>query len=139
MTTPKDNVIKSIDKAKADLERALEDLEHMPAFDVDGLGYAAHVLHNYLTVIEGTTELLMMSLEEYPDENLLPLNAGCCSICPTCAYLDDEPCRNPDQAVSSVEAYGINVIALQKSAGLPHYGGKNTVTYVGMILFDKVH
>ena len=70
MTTPKDNVVKSIDKAKADLERALEDLEHMPAFDVDGLGYAAHVLHNYLTVIEGTTELLMMSLEEYPDENV---------------------------------------------------------------------
>jgi predicted metal-binding protein len=81
--------------------------------------------------------LLARIKKEYPGEDLLPLNAGCCSICPKCAYLDGELCRNPDQAVSSVEAYGINVIALQKSAGLPHFGGKNTVTYVGLILFDK--
>jgi hypothetical protein len=31
----------------------------------------------------------------------------------------------------------MNVIALQKSAGLPYYNGKNSVTYVGMILFNK--
>jgi predicted metal-binding protein len=81
--------------------------------------------------------LLEKIREKYPEENLLPLSAGCCSICPSCAYLDDEPCRNPDQAVSSVEAYGINVTALQKSAGLPYYNGKNTVTYVGLILFNS--
>ena len=73
----------------------------------------------------------------YPEEELLPLDKGCCSICPRCAYLDKEPCRNPDEALSSIEAYGMNVIALQKSAGLPYYGGKNTVLYVGLILFDK--
>ena len=73
----------------------------------------------------------------YPEEELLPLDKGCCSICPKCAYLDKEPCRNPDEALSSVEAYGMNVIALQKSAGLPYYGGKNTVLYVGLILFNK--
>lgn len=73
----------------------------------------------------------------YPDENILPLAAGCCNFCERCAYLDKEPCRNPDQAVSSVEAYGMNVIALEKSAGLPYYNGKNSVTYVGLILFDK--
>jgi predicted metal-binding protein len=103
------------------------------SFDMKGMLEAAGVhetvFRNLLKGIRG----------KYPGENLLPLNAGCCSICPTCAYLDDEPCRNPDQAVSSVEAYGINVIGLQKSAGLPPYGGKNTVTYVGLILFNKVH
>jgi predicted metal-binding protein len=72
----------------------------------------------------------------YPEEDFLPLNAGCCSICEKCAYLDQEPCRHRDMAVSSVEAYGINVIALQKSAGLPYYHGKNNVCYVGMILFN---
>jgi predicted metal-binding protein len=75
---------------------------------------------------------------EYPLEEILPLSAGCCSICERCAYLDQEPCRFPDQAVASVEAYGMNVIALQKSGGLPYNNGKNTVTYVGLILFDKM-
>jgi predicted metal-binding protein len=74
---------------------------------------------------------------KYPSEDLLPLNAGCCSICEKCAYPDGEPCRHPDQAVSSVEAYGMNVIALEKSAGIPYYNGKNTITYVGLILFGQ--
>jgi len=73
---------------------------------------------------------------DYPGEIILPLHAGCCSICPRCAYLDREPCRHPDQAVASVEAYGMNVLALQKSAGLSYYHGKNTVTYVSLILFE---
>jgi predicted metal-binding protein len=73
----------------------------------------------------------------YPAEEILALDVGCCNICGRCAYLDKEPCRNPDQAASSVEAYGMNVIGLQKSAGLPYNNGKNCVTYVGMILFEK--
>jgi predicted metal-binding protein len=72
----------------------------------------------------------------FPQENILPLNAGCCSLCERCGYPDGKPCRNPGEAVSSVEAYGINVIALQKSAGLPYYHGKNNVCYVGLILFN---
>jgi predicted metal-binding protein len=75
--------------------------------------------------------------QTYPSEAFLPLNKGCCSICERCAYLDKEPCRYPDQAAPSVEAYGMNVIALQKSAGVPYYHGKNHVCYVGLILFDS--
>jgi predicted metal-binding protein len=81
-------------------------------------------------------DLLERIRKRYPSEELLPLSAGCCSLCEKCGYLDREPCRHPDQAVSSVEAYGMNVIALQKSAGLPYYHGKNKVCYVGLILFD---
>lgn len=81
-------------------------------------------------------DLLGKIRNKYQMKNILPLNAGCCSICEKCAYLDNEPCRNPDQAVSSVEAYGMNVIALEKSAGVPYYHGKNTVCYVGLILFN---
>jgi predicted metal-binding protein len=74
--------------------------------------------------------------KHFPEEDILPLDAGCCSVCPKCAYLDRKPCLHPDQAFSSVEAYGMNVIALQKSAGLPYYHGKNNVCYVGLILFN---
>jgi predicted metal-binding protein len=100
-------------------------------FDVKGW-FAGARIHN-----EVFRELLDKIRKKYPDEPILPLNAGCCSVCEKCAYMDREPCRHPDQAVSSVEAYGMNVIALQKSAGLPYYLGKNSVIYVGLILFDK--
>ncbi len=82
-------------------------------------------------------ELLGKIRAKYPGEDILPLNAGCCSVCEKCAYLDKEPCRHPDQAASSVEAYGMTVIELQKSVGLPYYGGKNSLIFVGMILFNK--
>jgi predicted metal-binding protein len=73
--------------------------------------------------------------QNYPLDAVLSLNAGCCNVCEKCAYLDRDPCRHPDLAVSSLEAYGMNVIALQKAAGIPHYHGKTTVCYVGLILF----
>ncbi|MGD0152685.1 MAG: DUF2284 domain-containing protein [Thermacetogeniaceae bacterium] len=76
---------------------------------------------------------------KYTFSEMLPLNAGCCSICERCAYLDQEPCRHPDLAVSSVEAYGIDVMALEKNAGIPYYNGKDTVSYVGLILFNEGH
>lgn len=82
-------------------------------------------------------DLLTRVRTKYDFKDILPLNAGCCSVCERCAYLDNLPCRHPDQAVSSVEAYGINVIALEKSAGIPIYHGKNTVGYVGLILFNE--
>jgi len=82
-------------------------------------------------------DLLDKVRSKYKFREILPLNAGCCSICEKCAYLENLPCRYPDLAVSSVEAYGINVIALEKSAGIPIYHGKNTVAYVGLILFEE--
>jgi predicted metal-binding protein len=80
-------------------------------------------------------ELLVNVRGKHHLSDLLPLNAGCCSLCPRCAYLDNEPCRNPDRAVASVEAYGIDVMSLVAGAGIPYYNGKNTVSYVGLILF----
>jgi predicted metal-binding protein len=99
-------------------------------FDMKGMmeGAKAHkaILQN----------LLQSLRKRYPQEDILPLDAGCCSHCEKCAYLDRESCRHPDLAVSSLEAYGMNVIALQKSAGVPYNHGKNKVCYVGMILFN---
>jgi predicted metal-binding protein len=101
------------------------------SFDFKGMLAAAEVHGGIFKDLVGRIR------KTYPLEEILPLSAGCCSICDRCAYLDQEPCRFPDQAVASVEAYGMNVIALQKSAGLPYNNGKGKVTYVGLILFDK--
>ena len=100
-------------------------------FDMKGMLAAAKIHEKvFRTLLAGIRK-------EFPEEEILPLNAGCCSLCEKCGYFTQEPCRHPDQAVSSVEAYGINVIALQKSAGLPYYKGKESVIYVGLILFNK--
>ena len=67
MTTSKDKVVTSISKAKADLEQALADLEHLPSFDSGTIAFAAHALSNFLAVINGTTELLLLSLKDYDE------------------------------------------------------------------------
>ncbi|HWR05611.1 DUF2284 domain-containing protein [Sporomusa sp.] len=72
---------------------------------------------------------------KYPSLDMLPLNAGPCLYCPRCGYLDNEKCRFPDKAISSVEAHGIDVMNLEKVCGIPYYNGKNTVSYVALILF----
>jgi len=66
---------------------------------------------------------------------ILPLNAGPCNYCTKCAYLVGEVCPFPDKAVSSVEANGIDVMALVKACGIPYNNGENTVSYVALILF----
>ncbi|MCR4435555.1 MAG: DUF2284 domain-containing protein [Clostridiales bacterium] len=100
-------------------------------FDVKGMEEATKV-H------EATFRRILAHIRnKYQFKEMLPLNAGCCSLCPRCAYLDKEPCRHPDEAVSSVEAYGIEVMTLEKSCGIPIYNGKNTVSCVALILFNE--
>lgn len=70
MTTLKDRVITSIAKAKAGLEQALADLEHLPAFDPGTMAFAAHALNNFLSVIHASAELLLISLKDYPEERV---------------------------------------------------------------------
>ena len=71
-----------------------------------------------------------------PDFKFIVLGAGGCSLCERCAYLDGEPCRSPEDAMVSVEACGIDVMALMKDNGLKYYNGKNTVTFIGGLLYS---
>ncbi len=64
------------------------------------------------------------------------LTAGGCGKCATCAAVTGEPCRFPDQAVSSLEAYCMNVSRLCGKCGMKYINGANTVTYFAMCLFD---
>jgi signal transduction histidine kinase len=56
--SPKEEAIAAIDRARSEMEEALGKLEQFPMFDSGNIGYAAHALQSYLTVINGTTQLL---------------------------------------------------------------------------------
>lgn len=49
----------------------------------------------------------------------LLLTAGGCSVCPVCAKVEDKPCRFPDKAISSLEAYCMQVSRLRQPAACP--------------------
>ena len=63
----------------------------------------------------------------------LVLGAGGCGICTRCSKRDNEPCRFPTKAIYSLEAYGIDVYALSKSADMKYINGQNTVTYFSAV------
>ena len=65
----------------------------------------------------------------------LHLAAGGCRVCPVCAKRTMEPCRHPDRALASLEAYGVNVSALARAGGMKYTNGQNTVTYFGALFF----
>lgn len=68
--------------------------------------------------------------------DVLHLGAGGCGVCKVCSKRTGEPCRFPEKAMASLEAYGINVSELAKSAGMKYINGQNTVTYFGAVLFN---
>ena len=67
----------------------------------------------------------------YPD--VLPMGAGTCSICEKCTY-PDAPCRFPDKAIPSMEAYGLWVSKVCQLSGVPYNNGKLTITYTSCYL-----
>jgi len=67
--------------------------------------------------------------------NALHLSVGGCGICPICAKRIDSPCRFPDKAMASLEAYGVNVSRLAAASGMKYINGQNTVTYFGAVFF----
>jgi predicted metal-binding protein len=93
------------------------------SFDYEGM-MKAKEFHNRLT-----TELHEQFGKIHP-----VFGAGSCGVCEKCAY--PEPCRFPDKRYSSIEAAGINVTELSRTAEVKYNNGPNTVTYFSMILFD---
>lgn len=74
--------------------------------------------------------------EEHGLSKVLHLCAGGCGVCKTCAKQTGEPCRFPQKAMPSLEAYGVNVSALAKASNMKYINGQNTVTYFGAVLFS---
>ena len=65
--------------------------------------------------------------------HVLPLGAGCCTRCRACTY-PDGPCRFPEEAVSSMEAYGMLVLQVCRDNGLTYYYGPDKIAYTGCFL-----
>lgn len=65
----------------------------------------------------------------------LVLGAGACKLCDTCSYLEDQPCKHPEDALYSLEAHGIDVMKMMAENGLTYNNGANTVTYVGGVFW----
>ena len=59
---------------------------------------------------------------------------GGCSLCPSCTY-PDAPCRHPDLALPmpSLEALGVDVVALSRACGIRYNNGPDTVTYFSAV------
>ena len=69
---------------------------------------------------------------QYPD--MLAVGTGGCTQCKTCTY-PDQPCRFPEKAISSMEAYGLLVNQVCTDSGLQYNYGPNTIAYTGCFLF----
>lgn len=65
--------------------------------------------------------------------NALALGAGCCTVCAQCTY-PDQPCRFPEQQISSMEAYGILVLEVCKANGLTYFYGSDKMAYTSCFL-----
>lgn len=83
---------------------------------------------------------LALALRKVFDERqiakALHLGAGGCGVCAVCAKRTNDPCRHPELAMPSLEAYGVNVSHLAGVAGMKYTNGADTVTYFGTVLFS---
>ena len=68
---------------------------------------------------------------EHPD--CLPMSTGRCTVCETCAC-PDAPCRAPELAIPSMEAYGLVVSRTCQDSGVAYYYGPGTLTYTACVL-----
>ncbi len=81
-----------------------------------------------------TADAIEEKVKEYCS-HYLQLTAGGCNRCKQCAQITGEPCRMPDRAISSVEAYCMDCSQLATASDMLYINGVNTVTYFGMFLF----
>ncbi|MDP4133485.1 MAG: DUF2284 domain-containing protein [Bacillota bacterium] len=82
------------------------------------------------------TDQIAKSANQEIKTPILQLSAGGCRICDICAKKNDKPCRYPDKALASLEAYGIFVAKMAEKAGMKYINGVGTVTYFGALLFN---
>ncbi len=97
------------------------------SFDIEGMQEAGK---NHVWLSQRIEAFMMPVLEKH-----LHLTCGGCRLCERCAKLDGLPCRKPEQALSSMEGYGIDVYNTCKPTELKYINGQNTVTYFGIVLF----
>jgi signal transduction histidine kinase len=63
-------VAQAIEDARAQLDRALFELDQLPAFDASTVGFVAHAMNNYLTITDATVSLLSHALRGHPNRDI---------------------------------------------------------------------
>ena len=72
--------------------------------------------------------------KQYPE--MLAVGAGACTRCKVCTY-PDQPCRFPEKAFASMEAYGMLVTQVCKANNMKYYHGPCTIAYTSCYLLEK--
>lgn len=65
------DVAQAIENAKLDLDKALVELDRLPALDPSAVAFVAHAMSNYLNVTEAVLELLRGALVDHPHPEVL--------------------------------------------------------------------
>lgn len=97
------------------------------SFDIEGMGEAKR---RHVQITQKVEEMAKPLLGKH-----LHLACGGCGLCERCARVDDQPCRFPDKAMPSLEAYGVNVYQTTQATSLKYINGQDTVTYFSALLF----
>ena len=100
------------------------------SFDIEGM---TEVGDEHVQLCQRINE----ALKPVFGKEMLHLGKGGCGLCERCTIEDGKPCRLPDQALSSLELYGVDVYRTTDGTGLKYINGSNTVTYFGMVLFRE--
>jgi predicted metal-binding protein len=66
--------------------------------------------------------------------DILMLTTGC-TLCDACTY-PNEPCRHPEERVSTIESHGILIMQTAAEQGISYDCGNNMVTYFTLIFFN---
>lgn len=106
--------------------QTVSDLED--SFDFEGMSEAGYAHMRVSRKLQEAAAPLL-------PKDTLHLSCGGCRLCERCAKLDAQPCRMPQKALSSLEAYGVDVYQTTQNTDLKYVNGPDTVTFFGMILF----
>ncbi len=67
----------------------------------------------------------------------MPIMAGPCSACKTCAKTEGQPCRFPERMASCLSAYGINVAKLCETCQIPWDYGAHKVAFFAIYMMEE--
>ena len=68
---PKQAAAAALIQAQANLDRALAELDRLPALDIHSIALAAHALNNFLSISRGVVGLLIASLRDRADSQVM--------------------------------------------------------------------
>lgn len=85
---------------------------------------------------EEVTRGLLLDIKNSMYEDCMALSSESCHICEQCTY-PDAPCRHPDKMFPCIESYGILVTESAEKCQIDFFYDSTTVTWFGMIFFDR--